>query len=119
MCQEARALPVYDDFGVEITLSEIEGRMRSGRGMAVLGGVLGGALGLAIGGAIAFDQCGIFEECSPRDEAIGGVAVLAGLAWGVALGSMVAESARTIDRWEAVELIRAERRRPVAVEGLR
>jgi hypothetical protein len=31
---------------------------------------------------------------------------------------MVVESARTIDRWEAVELIRAERR-SVAVEGQR
>lgn len=116
-CQEAEPLPVLDDFGVPITLEEIEARMRSGAGAAVLGGLLGGGLGLALGAVIAFDQCGLWERCSPREEAIGGVAILAGLAWGAALGSMGARGAREVDRWEALELIRAERR--LASEGQR
>ena len=77
-----------------------------------MGGLLGGVVGGLIGGLIAVSVCP-FEilgpGCSPRDEALAAVAVLSGLAWGGTLGAIAGQEMREIDRWEALELIRAER----------
>ncbi len=86
--------------------------MRSGKGGGLVGGVLGGVLGLLLG-AVAAPGCA-FEilgpSCSPREDALAGVAVLSGLAWGVTLGVIAGREIRDVDRWEALARIRAERR---------
>lgn len=110
VCQEAEPLPAFDDFGNPISLEEIEALMRSGGGVGVLGGVLGVVLGGAIGAGIAFGQCGILENCSPRQDALAIVAFFSGVVWGGALGGILASNVREIDRWEALEKVRAERR---------
>jgi len=115
--QEAMPLPVYDDFGELITRAEIEDRMRSGKGAGILGGVAGAVAGLYIGLLIADAICEVFyfyplppEPCSPREEALQEVAAWGSLAWGITGGFLIGDRLRGIDRWEALEKIRAERR---------
>ena len=93
--------------------------MRGGEGAGALGGVLGGVLGGGLGLALAVGICPIEifgPGCSPRDEAFAVVAFLSGLVWGIALG-VLAGSESGIDRWEALEQIRAERRRASTRRG--
>jgi hypothetical protein len=111
--QEARPLFATDDLGQPITPEEIAARMRSAGSRPVIGGVLGGLLGGLAGVVIALDLCPIEvfgPGCSPRDDALATVIALGGLAWGATLGSLAGGS-HEIDKWEALELIREERRR--------
>ena len=109
--QQRIPLPAYDDLGNPITRGQIEARMRGGEGAGVLGGVLGGALGGGLGLALAVDICGLFERCSPREDAFAGLAFFSGSLWGIVAGAIVGSGTSSIDRWEALEQIRAERRR--------
>lgn len=108
--QERVPLNALDDFGEPITRSEIESRMRGGGAGGLIGGVLGAALLGFAGAAFAFEQCGLFENCSPRQDAFAGLAFIGGIGWGAVLGGVVGSQARAIDRWEALARIRAERR---------
>jgi hypothetical protein len=86
----------------------------SGTGAAVggfLGGLVGGGLGLVLGFSICPMEI-LGPGCSPRDEAYRTVAILSGFAWGIALGAFAGSEISGIDKWEALEQIRAERRRP-------
>ena len=81
--------------------------------MGFLGGLLGGALGVTLGVGLALGECGIFESCSPREDALAGVWIMSGLTWGAVLGGISAHKLREINRWEALAKIRAERRAAV------
>ena len=111
--QQAVPLPALDDMGNPITRVEIEARMRPGGAMGFLGGVLGGLVGGFLGLLGAIGECGILENCSPREDALAEVWFLSGLTWGAVLGGIGAHELREIDRWEALERIRAERRAAV------
>ena len=112
--QQRIPLPAYDDMGNPIYREEIEARMRgAGNGVAaggLLGGLVGGGLGLALGLSICPMEI-LGPGCSPRDEAYRSVAILSGLVWGIAVGAFIGSEISGIDRWEALEQIRAERRR--------
>jgi hypothetical protein len=88
--------------------------MRGGRNGAgaggFLGGLVGGGLGLFVGSAICPMEI-LGPGCSPRDEAYASVALLSGIVWGIAVGAFIGGEISGIDRWEALEQIRAERRR--------
>ena len=108
--QQPVPLPAYDDMGNPITRAEIEARMRSGAVGEGVGGLIGGLLGGGLGLLVAINLCPIEvfgPGCSPRDEAYATVAVLSGLAWGIFLGASAGSD--SINRWEALEQIRAER----------
>ncbi len=116
--QQRIPLPAYDDMGNPISRREIEARMRSGGGGAggLLGGLLGGGLGLVM--ACGICPCEIFgSPCSPREEAFAAVTFLSSLAWGIAIGAITGNETSSIDRWEALEQIRANRRRAPTRRG--
>lgn len=118
--QQRIPLPAYDDLGNPISRRQIEARMRGGEGAEVLSGVLGGVLGGGLGLALAVGICPIEifgPGCSPRDEAFAVVAFLSGLVWGITFGAIVGNEMSSIDRWEALEQIRAERRRASTRRG--
>jgi len=112
--QQDVLLPAYDDMGNPISRAEIMARMHGAGGAGVLGGVLGAVVGGGLGAVMA---CGICpcdfvwgSPCSPREEAFRVVAFLSGLVWGAALGAVAGSEIGGVNRWEALEQIRAERR---------
>jgi hypothetical protein len=113
--QQRIPLPAYDYMGNPIDHTEIEARMRGGGegggAGGLLGALVGGGLGLALGFGIICPIEYLGPGCSPRDEAYRTVAILSGFAWGIAVGAFVGSEISGIDRWEALEQIRAERRR--------
>lgn len=113
--QQRVPLPAYDDIGNPITRAEVESRMRGGwEGRAtggLIGALVGGGLGLALGLGVICPIEYLGPGCSPRDEAYRTVAILSGFAWGIAIGALAGGEISQIDRWEALEQIRAERRR--------
>ena len=111
--QQEMPLPVYDDSGNPISIEAIEARMRGGGTGAAAGGFLGGLVGGGLGVLLGLAICPIEylgPGCSPRDEAYRTVAILSGFAWGIAGGILAGHEIEEIDRWEALEQIRAERR---------
>ncbi len=94
--------------------------MRSDGGGGVVGGLLGILVGGGLGLALAANTCPleIFGPgCSPRDEAFAVVAFLSGLVWGITFGVIAGNEMSSIDRWEALEQIRANRRRAPTRRG--
>lgn len=119
--QQRIPLPAYDDRGNPISHRQIEARMRSGGGGGgggggLLGGLLGAGVGLVM--ACGICPCEIFgPPCSPRENAFAGVAFFSSLAWGIVIGAIAQKEASSIDRWEALEQIRANRRRAPTRRG--
>jgi len=112
--QQRLPLAAYDDMGSPINLAEIEARMRGAGNGAMAGGLIGALVGGGLGAALGLSICPIEilgPGCSPRDEAYMTVAIISGIVWGIAGGAFVGSEIGTIDRWEALEKIRAERRR--------
>ncbi len=118
--QQGIPLPAYDDMGNPISRREIEARMRSGGGGGVMGGLLGALVGGGVGLVMAcnISPCEIFgPPSSPREDAFAVVTFLSGLVWGIAFGAIAGSETSGIDRWEALEQIRAERRRAATRRG--
>jgi len=111
--QESAPLFATDDLGNPITAEEISARMRSAGYRPFIGGLIGAVVGGAVGLGLASSICP-FEvfgpSCSPRDEAMSAVAGIGGFVWGIALGAIAGKNSGEIDKWEALELIREERR---------
>jgi hypothetical protein len=94
--------------------------MSGAGGAGVLGGVIGAVVGGGLGlvAACSICPCDFWgSPCSPQEEAFSLVAFLSGLTWGAVGGALAAGDAHRIDRWEALEQIRAERRESSAGGG--
>ena len=118
--QQDSLLQAYDDLGNPIAQWEIEARMRGAGGAGVLGGVIGAVVGGGLGlvAACSICPCDFWgTPCSPQEEAFSLVAFFTGLTWGAVGGALAAGDAHRIDRWEALEQIRAERRESSAGGG--
>ena len=113
---QERPLPVYDDAGNVIRLSEIEMEMdTSGNAGAFWGLLIGAVLGSAAGSGLAPRDCeyvsgGYRYYCSPREEALnaalpGGLALVGG-----ALGAWIGWEVDHVSFQEALEKVRERRR---------
>ena len=103
----AERLPVLDNSGNVIAESEIAALIRPGR-WRVTKVVIGGLLGL-IAFAAASDpgpMCVDWDPCSPREEWMMNAAPWFGMLIG---GLTFAAIPGGVDRWHAIELIRAQR----------
>ena len=105
----AELLPVVDDDGNVIPESEIEARLRGPRWriMRPLVGALAGTLLFAVFNTPEA-QCVSWDPCTPREEWRIEAGPLFGLVVGAVVGAATPDG--RVDRWRAVELIRAERR---------
>lgn len=113
---QERPLPVYDDAGNVIRLSEIQAEVdASGLAGAFWGSLLGVAVGSGLGSLLAPGQCeevrgGYRYYCSPREEALnsalpGAFAILFGT-----LGGWIGWESDRVTFHEALEGIRERRR---------
>lgn len=107
-----RLLPVFDDYGQVISEDTISATMRPARDHKWI-------LAYALIGAVVFHairptapngaDCSIYEPCTAREEFYNTTAWFAGGVVGLMLG-YGAISAKSIERAEAVEILRARRR---------
>ena len=104
-------LQILDNSGQPITESQIQRKMRPSRARWVAY-----PLGFIIGGSIVYvaapkgpsqDNCSIYEPCSKREEFYRNTSFIAGGVIGLIFGGAL--SANTVDRFEAIEMIRQER----------
>lgn len=102
-------LAVYDDDGVLISEREILATMRPARW-----GIWRPAIG-ALVGVVLFtvvtqpsSDCSIYEPCTQQERFARDLGPWVGLAVGTMLGLTIPN--QSIDRWQAVEILRAERR---------
>lgn len=102
-------LAVYDDDGKLISEREILATMRPPRW-----GVWRPAVG-ALTGLLIFvlatnpgSDCTIYDPCTPRERFRRDLGPFIGLAVGAMLGFTIPD--QSVDRWQAVEIIRAQRR---------
>jgi hypothetical protein len=102
-------LPVLDDAGDVISEELIQFTMRPPR-WVIRRPLLGALTGFVVF-ALASDpgrNCSPYEPCSPREKWTRDVGPLLGIFVGAVVG--IALPDQSIDRWRAVEIIRAERR---------
>lgn len=112
-------LPVLYDDGTVIPESLIAERMRP------VGGRVWRPAALGVLGMIVYTlasqpkgnaECDIYDPCTPREEWRAQFAPWVGLAVGIMAGVATRGNGR-IDRWRAVEMLRAERRLQSAPEA--
>lgn len=109
----AARLPVLDDFGQVIPEDSIQLTMRPPQVRAF------SLLAVAGLGALVFNglrpqpprsaDCSIYEPCTPREEFYKSRSALIGAVVGFMVGGAIIPD-RGIDRWQAVEILRARRR---------
>ena len=111
MAVRAERLPVLDDDGNVIPEDLIAATMRPG-GHNVLRPLVGVLMGLLVFVVTSQPQndaaCDIYEPCTPREEWRRTYAPWTGLAVGLMVGFALPNG--SIDRWKAVETLRAQRR---------
>lgn len=105
-------LQILDNFGLPITESQIQRKMQPARARwAAI------PLGFLIGGFLVYsaaprgsseDNCSIYEPCSDREKFYRSSAFFAGGVMGMLFGG--AAAANKVDRFEAIDMIRQERR---------
>jgi hypothetical protein len=102
-------IAVLDDDGNVIPEELIRATMRPER-FRILRPVVGALVGMAIFAAATMPpgDCSIYEPCSPREKYLNGFGPSVGLVVGALIGAALPVG--KIDRAEAVEMIRAERR---------
>ena len=108
----ATPLQILDDSGKPITESQIRRKMRPSRSRWVaypMGFIIGGLIvGVAAPRGPSKDNCSIYEPCSDREKFYRSTSILAGGIIGMIFGGAVV--AKKVDRIEAIDMIRQERR---------
>lgn len=101
-------LPVLDDEGNVIPEGMIQLKMRPAQ-WGIRRPLVGALVGLVLLAAVTNPgrDCDPYEPCSPRERFMRDTGPVLGLVVGTLIGLTVED--KSIDRWQAVELIRAER----------
>ena len=108
VAMRAVRLPVVDNEGNVIPESEIDAKLRRGR-WGVTKSLIGALVGTVLF-ALATDpsaECVSWDPCTPREEWMSDNGPLVGLVVGALVGAAIPDGG--VDRWRAIEIIRAER----------
>jgi hypothetical protein len=108
VAMRAERLPVVDNGGNVIPEAAIEARIRPGR-WRVTKTLLGALAGLIVF-VLATDpsaECLSWDPCTPREEWMSDTGPWVGLIVGGLVGAAIPDG--RVDRWRAIEIIRAER----------
>jgi hypothetical protein len=106
-------LPVYDDFGLVIPEDLIRATLRDGGRQRRINLVISTLAGAALFALLSPDplngaDCSIYDPCTPRERYYKDHAAVWGLGVGFIVGFALPDG--SVDRWEAVERLRAQRR---------